>query len=329
MSSLIIPAGFVGNIVSQDATEFSFNSVDATGLPTALTGGTVQARNLNLGGTSPTGVNLNPDVVTGMHQVSIDTSDQAVWQRGYDYAIELTAGTVGAIDVTGMVVGQLTVAGKSSGKMYDQAVKVYAGSVTAVDGTEPGRIFTGSFPGASQTTDQYKAQVISFQPKKDGTGSANQGVGRAVLNSVGAGTDLCTFTLQDDFFSPIAINDEFKILPEERSLSIYTANITAEWGGTDASPKDQYSIWWSENGSVIFSPWDTITSMQFVVFKRVFPGNDILIINEFITADVNSGVYEWNETNNFIAESEGALMVATATVDGITHSFSRVLYNYV
>ena len=329
MSSLVIPAGFVGNVVSQDATEFVFNTVDATGLPVTLTGGAVQVRNLSLNGTSTTGVSLTTDVVTGMHRVSIDTTDQSVWQRGYDFAIELTAGTVGAIAVTGVVVGSLTVAGKSGGKLYDQAVKVYAGSVTAVDGGQPARVFTGTFSGASQVSDQYKAQVISFQPKKDGTGSANQGVGRAVLTSVGAGTDLVTFTCQDDFFSPISIGDEFKILPEERSLTVYTANITAEWGGNDPSPKDQYTIWWSANGSVIQNPANVITQMQFQVWRRVYPGADVEIINEVLTADTNSGVYSWDETGNFIAENQGALMLATALIDDIPVSFPRVLFNYV
>jgi len=326
---LIIPAPALGSVPSGDNVQFVFNSTDATGALTAVTGASFRARNLNTNATFITGVTDLTAISTGYHRVSVDTSDRSVWQKGTNYAVELSAGAVGAVDVAGTQVASLYVDGGSAGRLYDQAVKVHAGVVTAVDGTQSDRKFTGQFVGASQTQDQYKAQVISFQPKGDGTSSSNQGVGRSVLTCTGAGVDTVEFTCQDEFFSPIIVGDEFKILPEERELTVYTANITSEWGGLDITPTDQYSVWWSANGVVLANPGLVIQQMNLTVWRRVYPSPDFEIINENLTADPNSGVYKWNETSEFIAQNQGAFMQATALIDDIAVSFGRMLYNYV
>lgn len=327
---LIIPAGYVGEVVTGDQLDFGFNTINSSGTPVStLTGAagagdpTIQYRDLTSGAVGNTGLTLTKNVQNGLHQVTLAT---ALLTKNTDYQIEITVGEVGGVDVSNTILGSFTLDGKSAGRMYDQAVKCDSGSVTESTGSVRVVTITG-VDIEDETADYYAAQVLKFGP-----GAANKNIGRTILKSVpgGAGTNKCTVTLQGSLPKPVVDNDPIVILPEERELTVYFANITVEFG-LSTGTGDKYSVEWFANGEPMTDANTRITALTLQVVRW---SSDAVVVN----ASYPGGELAWAPNAQLFKHTtpngsgtplnDGVTMKVTGTIDGITKMFSRTLFNY-
>lgn len=102
---------YLGDFAASDTIDFNFCTVDSTGAPAALSGGTVSVYKGSGATQSTAGVTLTAsfDSVTGLNHVTITTaSDGTFYADGGQFEAVLTAGTVGGVSVVGYVVGRFT-----------------------------------------------------------------------------------------------------------------------------------------------------------------------------------------------------------------------------
>jgi hypothetical protein len=114
MSLLIEAAAFQGDRAVGSILNFKFNVTNASGVLTTLTGTpTIACYKNNSTAESTAGLTLTVDfdAKTGLCNVTVDTSaDATFYAADSDFEIVLTAGTVGAIDVSGTAVGHFSLA---------------------------------------------------------------------------------------------------------------------------------------------------------------------------------------------------------------------------
>lgn len=105
-----------GDIDLGDTVQWTFTTVDSTGLPTVLTG-TPTATAYTDGGIvqSATGVTLTADFdgVVGLNLISIVATSGNGFAAGENIEIVLSAGTVGGVSVVGYAVGGFSIANRS------------------------------------------------------------------------------------------------------------------------------------------------------------------------------------------------------------------------
>lgn len=90
---------------------FKFSTHKADGTPYSLAGGVISVYKSNSTTESAAGVTLTADFDgrTGLNNVKIDLSADALYAAGYDYAAVITAGTVNAVSVVGTVVALFSI----------------------------------------------------------------------------------------------------------------------------------------------------------------------------------------------------------------------------
>lgn len=103
-----------------------FNTIDpTTGAPAAITGATgIAIRDGNTANSFAVTIATNVGGVTGSHIASIDTSNATNFPARSDFAVRLTAGTVGGISVAGAWIGTFTMA-----ELYHSNANVPANAV--------------------------------------------------------------------------------------------------------------------------------------------------------------------------------------------------------
>lgn len=99
--------------LAEDATlTFTFNTRTTAGAPITI-GGTAAAEVYKDGGTTQitAGVTITEDLdgVTGFHLCTIDTSADAAYVTGSDYAIKMSVGTVDGQSVVGETIGLFSI----------------------------------------------------------------------------------------------------------------------------------------------------------------------------------------------------------------------------
>ena len=103
---------WLGDFHAGVTIETDFTTVDSTGLPTALAGGTISVYKDQSTTESTSGVTLTAsfDARTGMNHVTITcSSDTTFYVRGSRYRITMTAGTVSSVSMIGYVVGEFSI----------------------------------------------------------------------------------------------------------------------------------------------------------------------------------------------------------------------------
>jgi hypothetical protein len=104
---------YLGDFTVGQTVTCRFHTTDASGAPVTLAGSPVARvrRGSGSGTTITTGVTLTVDVVTGQHNVDVDTSSGYI--AAADYTIELSAGTVSGVSVAGRVLGSFSIANRA------------------------------------------------------------------------------------------------------------------------------------------------------------------------------------------------------------------------
>ncbi len=128
---------YLGDYEEDYATlNFKFHTVDATGVPTTLSG--TPAVKVYKGSATATetaaGVTLAVDFdsVTGLNNVLIDLSADAFYETGQDYAVVITTGTVDSISVVGYVIATFSI----ENRFAEVDVTAISGDSTAADNLE-------------------------------------------------------------------------------------------------------------------------------------------------------------------------------------------------
>lgn len=105
---------------------------------------------------------------------------------------------------------------------------------------------------------------------------------------------------------------------ENRLADLYHADIqfTRDQGNT----QDEWTVTWFKNGVRVTSG---ITSPTIQVVKRV-DGTD-LVSSVAMTQVGSTGSYKYDETTNRVTLGEAVLAIASATIDGSTRSFTRLI----
>lgn len=111
MSSILEPAGHLGDRAVGATIHFDFNTSQATGVPFALAAGVVRVH--KDGGTTEddSGITLTADFDSrvGLNHVAIDTSvDATFFSSGGQFTAILTVGTVDSVSVVGKVLASFT-----------------------------------------------------------------------------------------------------------------------------------------------------------------------------------------------------------------------------
>ncbi|HWO57972.1 MAG TPA: hypothetical protein VNN55_10445 [bacterium] len=108
---------YLGDYKAGTIVDFKFTTVSTTGAPTTLAGSPAAAVYKINGTTESTaGVTLTVDfdTRTGLNHVRVDTSaDSAFYAAAADYAVVLTAGTVGGTSVAGYVIALFSIEHRS------------------------------------------------------------------------------------------------------------------------------------------------------------------------------------------------------------------------
>ena len=103
-------------------------------------------------------------------------------------------------------------------------------------------------------------------------------------------------------------------------VDIYHADIelTRDSGNT----RDEYTVTWLKSGVRITSG---ITSPTIQVINRA-DGTDLISAAEGVMDEVEgTGSYWYNDSTNRITAGEAVIAIATATIDGTSRTFPRVL----
>lgn len=104
---------FIGDFAEDSSVSFKFNTRDTAGAPITLAGTPTLCVYKHGSATQRTGAEIvltvEYDSVTGLHDVTIDTSADVFYAAGYDYDVVLTAGTVDSISVVGVCLGTFSI----------------------------------------------------------------------------------------------------------------------------------------------------------------------------------------------------------------------------
>lgn len=112
--SLIIPAGYIGDVKSANSVRIKFTSINTSGVPTQLAGTpAISVYKDDSTTQTTTGVTLTVDFdgITGLNQVDIDLTD-AFYTEITDFHVVITTGTVGGSSVVGYVVAHFSIFGR-------------------------------------------------------------------------------------------------------------------------------------------------------------------------------------------------------------------------
>lgn len=106
---------YLGDFSTGSTVELKFNTHKSDGTPITLAGTPAVSVYKDSTTETTTGVTLTVDYDsrTGLHRVSIDTSD-AFYAAGKDYDVVITAGTVDSISVVGSIVGRFSIQNRSA-----------------------------------------------------------------------------------------------------------------------------------------------------------------------------------------------------------------------
>ena len=119
---------YIGDFDASDTIYFKFTTVNTSGVPTALDGGTVAAYKDNSTTQTLTGVSLTAsfDSLTGLNHVTVDTSqDGSFYAVGSDFQLIMVSGTVDSNSIIGYVVGEFSLRNRAAlypttaGRMLD------------------------------------------------------------------------------------------------------------------------------------------------------------------------------------------------------------------
>lgn len=194
---------YTGDYTPGKTIRLVFNTNQADGTPITLAGSPVVSVYKDSSTTeSVAGVTLavDFDARTGLHQVTIDTSaDGTFYSAGSDFRAVITAGTVNAISVVGVVVGGFSLANRSSLRpaTADRPLVVSAAGLASIDQAQTGwvpRSLDAVADNALTTAD------LLVSAGSAGTGRVAQ-TGTALAVKTPAGTTVRTFTL-DSSTSP-------------------------------------------------------------------------------------------------------------------------------
>ena len=108
--------GYLGDLTTLNAINFTFNTTTAAGAPIALVGGTVSVYRAGVTAESTAGVTLTVDFdgVTGLNHVQITpASDLLFYLIANDYSVVLTAGTVDGQSVVGTTLASFSIANRN------------------------------------------------------------------------------------------------------------------------------------------------------------------------------------------------------------------------
>ena len=103
---------YLGDLVPSQILDFKVTFVDATGLPTTLSGGAISVYKDNDSVETATGVTLTTpfDSRTGLAHVRINTgADGSFYAAGNDFQVVVTAGTVSGISVVGYELAHFSI----------------------------------------------------------------------------------------------------------------------------------------------------------------------------------------------------------------------------
>ena len=103
------------------------------------------------------------------------------------------------------------------------------------------------------------------------------------------------------------------------SETIYPAEIQFSVDAEDT--RDEYTVTWFENGTVITSG---VTAPTIEVLRRD-DGSALIASGTVLGPIGDSGALKHDETANRLAAGEAALVTVTATIDGATRSWRRIL----
>ena len=103
---------YLGDLVPSQVLDFKVTFVDATGLPTTLSGGAISVYKDNDSVETTTGVTLTTpfDSRTGLAHIRINTgADGSFYSAGTDFQVIVTAGTVSGISVVGYELAHFSI----------------------------------------------------------------------------------------------------------------------------------------------------------------------------------------------------------------------------
>lgn len=170
---------YLGNYYEDAVVEFKFNTQTAAGAPITLAGSPAVSVYKSSGTTESTaGVTLTVDFDsrTGMHHVSIDTSN-AFYAVSNDFQVVLTAGTVDGEDVSGTVLAhfsieyrdnkvnvmQINTSGVAALRLALSAAQIIPGTVdTATNTHTPTTTEFQADDITEATDDHYNGRIVIF-----------------------------------------------------------------------------------------------------------------------------------------------------------------------
>jgi hypothetical protein len=322
----------------------------STGAPFTLAGTPSVAAYVGNGTTEITaGITLTVDfdARTGLNNVRVVASGGNGFAAGTNVDLVITAGTVDGVSVVGEVVGSFSIENRSAvmpttaGRtlaietdgMAHADVKEWNGSTTPV--TNLNTVFNTDF--AVNYDPNRDAWIVHL---RDGAihGNAYDAAGADITFQECQGA-LINFNL-DHLMGFACTGDD--VVDNSALAKLVSKSATADWDSfvntTDAleahrlyhadihftrdqtNTRDEYTITWFKNGVRVTSGI-TVPTLQ--VVKRA-DGAD-LIASTTPTQIGATGSYKHDEATNRMTVGEAAIAIVTATIDGSSRSFARVI----
>jgi hypothetical protein len=216
------------------ALNFKFTTRAATGVPTSLAEGAVKVYKANATDSeTSTGVTLTADfdTVTGLNNVLVDLSADAFYATGQDYAVVITAGTVGGVSVVGEVLCTFSIENRTQKADLRQII----GHTLTQAGTQVADAFQSFFNVATPTG------TVNSLPAA-APGAAN-GLFIAGTNAATTITTALTTTFTGNLTGSVAsVTAKTGYSLAATGLDAITA--TAPAGVADTFPKMLVQLWW-------------------------------------------------------------------------------------
>jgi hypothetical protein len=255
------------------------------------------------------------DSLVGVHDVVIDLTDDTdagFYAAGYRYSVVLSPDeTIGGETITGVVLAEFEIG----------PPPVNVTQVAGVDAPVP---ITGTAQSGTTTTLTDTALAHASADHWKGywlliTSGSIADETRLVTGSTTGGV----LTVSPAFTAAVSTNT-YELIPSANvalppSYDLYHADIQTTID--DSNSQDEYTITWFKNGARVTSGI-TVPTLQ--VIKRA-DGTD-LIASTTPTQIGATGSYKHDATTSArLTAGESAIAVASATIDGSTRSFSKLV----
>lgn len=347
---------YLGDLKNDQVVEFLFHTNDLGSAPATLSGSpslAVYKTGSTTQSTAGLTLTVDYDSVTGLNHVQVDTSADAFYEAGKDYSLVLAAGTVDGVSVVGKVLATFSIENRNNAANVTQwngsavAMPATAGypAVTIKSGTGTGEIDLSSGTVKLAATTHTGATIPTVTDVTNLHASAATAANQTTIlarlgawTGSGANTILgalrALFRSDSDAAVPTDINadlgsgagtadnatDSLQAIGAS-AADVYHADIEYTPDATEG--RDEFTATWFKNGVRVASG---ITSPVIQVVARD-DGSD-LVAETAMTEVGETGTFAYNESSDRIPVAEAALIIVSATIDGETRSFSKLVTGY-